>query len=159
MGSGCPGRLIAMRMKEGKGDRGVIRVVFKADCNHSPDSTATTQPRGALWKDLVHAVASAPASIHAAATGARSAEWQLSGDVSTSGGTPQVVRQTAYQVRALECRFDKDVLSSVLLRNRGGGGSRPRGYSPSGSQAEAVCRGYPLLLHWVWRAFHSHADY
>ena len=96
MGSGCPGRLIVMRMNEGRGDRDVIRVVFKANCMHSPGSTAQTQLRGANRNDLVSQGARAPASIHATASAARSTEQQLNGDVSTSGGTPQVVRQAAY---------------------------------------------------------------
>ena len=68
MGSGCPGRLIAMRMKEGRGDRSVIRVIFKADCVHRHDSTSTTQLRGAQRQDLIQSATRAPASLHANAS-------------------------------------------------------------------------------------------
>ena len=93
-------------------------MICKADCVHRHDSTSTTQLRGAQRQDLIQSATRAPASLHANASAGRSSERQLSGDVSTSGGTPQVVRQATYEARASECRFDKDVLYSVMLRNR-----------------------------------------
>ena len=116
MVSGCPG--VGM-LRQPRDDPGVLQVLFKADCEHAADGPVHSQLRGANRDSLVaDAGARSAAFLHVAAVAQRPDEEQLTNDVSKCGSTPQVVRQALYEARKLKHVHDKDVMVSVVLRQR-----------------------------------------
>ena len=108
----CPGRLIVMRMRDAKHE---LRVVFKHDCVHSPDSTPHQQLRGADRADLTtSAVARRPAHVHGLAAERRTVEQHLNNDISTCGSSAAVVRTATWEQRKAESRLDPDPMVSLL---------------------------------------------